>query len=320
MSEEAVSADAVNAGGFSVDAVSPCAVSAEDALIFTRERPRLIGLAYRLLGSITDAEDVVQEAWFRWAGADRASIERPVAWFTTVVSRLGLDRLRAVQRARLDYVGPWLPEPIVEQHAGSDPERAAELADSLTTAFLVMLEQLTPEERLVVLLVDVFGEPFRAAAATLGRSEDACRQLAVRARRKLHSSPEQRHTTDAEQLAIATAFVDAVMSGDIDAVRSMLTPTAVLVSDGGPHRHAARRPVVGPERIARFVINIGKRVGPDVEFTPVSVNGRPGVMVSLGGAPYMVTAVDVVDGQIDRYWSFLNPDKLQSVGRQLDLV
>ena len=296
------------------------AVSADDALRFTRERPRLIGLAYRLLGSITDAEDVVQEAWFRWAGADRASIERPVAWLTTVVSRLGLDRLRAVQRARLDYVGPWLPEPIVESYVDSDPERAAEVSDSLTTAFLVMLEQLTPEERLVILLVDVFGEPFRAAAATLGRSEDACRQLAVRARRKLRASPEQSRSTDAEQLAIATAFVGAVMSSDLDAVRAMLTPTAVLISDGGPHRHAARRPVVGPDRIARFVINIGKRVGSELEFAPVWVNGRPGVMLSLQGTPYMVTAVDVVDGRIDRYWSFLNPDKLRAVGRQLDLV
>jgi RNA polymerase sigma-70 factor (ECF subfamily) len=295
-------------------------VDGEGSRVFMSERPRLVGLAYRLLGSVTDAEDVVQEAWFRWSRADRASIERPAAWLTTVVSRLGLDRLRAVQRARHDYVGPWLPEPIVEQHAGNDPERAAELSDSLTTAFLVLLEQLTPEERLVVLLVDVFGESFRAAATSLGRSEEACRQLAVRARRKLHATPEQRRTSNAEQLAIATAFVGAVMSGDIDAVRAMLTPTAVLVSDGGPHRHAARRPVVGPERIARFVINIGKRVGSDLEFAPVWVNGRPGVMVSLRGTPYMVTAVDVVDGRIDRYWSFLNPDKLHSVGRQLDLV
>jgi RNA polymerase sigma-70 factor (ECF subfamily) len=306
--------DAANAAA-NVDAVD-----VDDTLTFMRERPRLVGLAYRLLGSLTDAEDIVQEAWFRWASADRASIERPVAWLTTVVSRLGLDRLRSVQRARLDYVGPWLPEPIVDTRIGNDPEQSAELADSLTTAFLVMLEQLSPEERLVVLLVDVFGESFRTAATSIGRSEEACRQLATRARRKLRASPEQRRSTDAEQLAIATAFVGAVMSGDIEAVRAMLTPTSVLVSDGGPHRHAARRPVLGPERIARFVINIAKRVGPDLSFDPVWVNGRPGVLVSLRGIPYMVTAVDVIDGQIDRYWSFLNPDKLQSVGRQLELV
>ena len=263
---------------------------------------------------------MVQEAWFKWAAADRSCIDRPVAWLTTVVSRLGLDRLRAAQRARLDYVGPWLPEPIVELNMGSEPERAAELSDSLTTAFLVMLERLSPEERLVVLLVDVFGEPFRAAAATLGRSEDACRQLAVRARRKLREAPTRERASDAELLATAAAFVGAVMSGDLQAVRAMLTPSAVLISDGGPNRHAARRPVVGPDRIARFVVNIGKRAGPVLEFVPAWVNGRPGVLLSRHGVPYMVTALDIVDGKINRYWSFLNPDKLHSIGRHLDLV
>ena len=295
-------------------------VDAADTAVFTSERPRLVGLAYRLLGSVTDAEDVVQEAWFRWAGADRSTIERPAAWLTTVVSRIGLDRLRAAKRSRTDYVGPWLPEPLVQTNAANDPERAAELSDSLTTAFLVMLEQLSPEERLVVLLVDVFGESFHTAAIAVGRSDDACRQLAVRARRKLHGVADHRPMADPEQLAIATTFVGAVMSGDVDAVRSMLSPTAVLVSDGGAHRHAARRPVVGPDRIARFVVNLGKRAAGRLDFEPVWVNGRPGVVVSLGGTPYMVTAVDVVDGQIDRYWSFLNPDKLTSIGRRLDMV
>lgn len=297
------------------------AVAPADVARFDDERPRLVGLAYRLLGSIPDAEDVVQEAWFRWAAADRTTIERPAAWLTTVVSRLGLDRLRAAKRARLDYVGPWLPDPIVEPIAANEPERVAVLSDSLTTAFLVLLERLSPDERLVVLLVDVFGESFATAAVASGRSEDSCRQLAVRARRKLRTDDtEHRPAAAHEQLAIATAFVGAVMSGDLELVRSMLTPDAVLVSDGGPHRHAARRPVVGADRIARFVVNIGKRVGPALGFDPVWVNGRPGVMVSVSGRPYMVTAVDVVDGRIDRYWSFLNPDKLRSVGRTLDLV
>ena len=297
-----------------------------DVTVFDAERPRLVGLAYRLLGSVADAEDVVQEAWFRWAAADRDAIERPAAWLTTVVSRLGLDRLRAAQRARIDYVGPWLPEPIVEPMAASGPEHAAELSDSLTTAFLVLLERLTPDERLVVLLVDVFGESFATAATTTGRTEESCRQLAVRARRKLHTEPGHTRSPRSgasarEELAIATAFVGAVMSGDVDTVMSMLTPTAVLVSDGGPRRHAARRPVVGAERIARFVINIGKRAeAASLHFDPVWVNGRPGVQLSVGGRPYMVSTVDIVDGRIDRYWSFLNPDKLASIGTQVELV
>ena len=292
-----------------------------DAELFERERPRLVGFAYRLLGTVADAEDVVQEAWFRWAAADRAAIERPAAWLTTVVSRIGLDRLRAVQRARVDYVGPWLPEPIVEPMASSEPEHAAVLSDSLTTAFLVMLERLSPDERLVVLLVDVFGEAFAVAASATGRSEEACRQLAVRARRKLRSEPPHPRTAAREQLTIATAFVDAVMTGDVATVMSMLSPTVVLVSDGGPRRHAARRPVVGADRVARFVINVGKRVdAAAMQYDPVWVNGRPGLLVSVGGRAAMVSAVDVVDGRIERYWSFVNPDKLRSIGRHLDLV
>ena len=289
--------------------------------VFAAERPRLVGLAYRLLGTLTDAEDVVQEAWIRWSGVDQSTIERPAAWLTTVVSRLGLDRLRARKRERVDYVGPWLPEPIVEPMSADHPEQAAVLSDSLTTAFLVMLEELTPEERLVLLLVDVVAEPFRSVAALLERSEDACRQLAVRARRKMSSHPERHVPARAEQLALATAFVGAVMSGDLEQVKAMLTPTAVLTSDGGPHRHAARRPVVGPDRIARFVVNIGRRYTEHgLTLDPVWVNGRPGVVVSYGGRPFMVNLVEVVDDKIDRYYSILNPDKLASIGRLVDLV
>jgi RNA polymerase sigma-70 factor (ECF subfamily) len=296
--------------------------------IFTAERPRLVGLAYRLLGSVADADDIVQEAWIRWSRADHESIERPAAWLTTVVSRLGLDRLRSRRREQVDYVGPWLPEPIVQPFSRAsdpaDPEHASILSDSLTTTFLVMLEHLTPEERLTLLLVDVFGEPFRSVAALLDRSEDACRQLAVRARRKLAAQRDQaEHTrhTQAEQLAVASAFVGAVLSGDIDAVTAMLRPGAVMTSDGGPHRHAARRPVVGPARIARFLVNVYRRIPPDiVEFDPVWVNGAPGVVMRLHGTPYLVCVLEIVDGLIDRQYTIVNPDKLASIGREVQLV
>jgi RNA polymerase sigma-70 factor (ECF subfamily) len=292
--------------------------------VFAAERPRLVGLAYRLLGSISDAEDVVQEAWFRWASTDRSAVERPAAWLTTVVSRLGLDRLRARQRERVDYVGPWLPEPIVSA-IDDEPERAAVLSDSLTTAFLVVLEQLTPEERLVLLLVDVFGEPFRSVAALVERSEEACRQLAVRARRKVQrhegSRPSATSAGAAEQLALATAFAGAVMSGDIGLVRSMLAPDVVLTSDGGARRHAARRPVVGADRVARFVVNVSRKVASaSLTFDPVWVNGRPGAVVAVHGRPFMVNAVDIVDGRIVRSYWMLNPDKLASLGRSTQLL
>jgi RNA polymerase sigma-70 factor (ECF subfamily) len=291
--------------------------------VFAAERPRLVGLAYRLLGSVADADDVVQEAWFRWARADHAAIERPAAWLTTVVSRLGLDRLRSRRRERVDYVGPWLPEPIVRPMATDDPEQASVLADSLTTTFLVMLEHLSPEERLALLLVDVFGEPFRSVSSLLDRSEDACRQLAVRARRKLAAHREQaehRPHSQSEQLALAAAFVGAVMSGDIAAVTSMLAPAAVATSDGGARRHAARRPIVGRDRIARFLVNVTKRWPPEVELVPVWVNGSPGVITKIRGRAYMVSVLEIVDGLVERQYSILNPDKLASIDRTVDLV
>jgi RNA polymerase sigma-70 factor (ECF subfamily) len=294
------------------------------AAVFEAERPKLLGLAYRLLGSLGDAEDVVQDAWLRWSRVDDAtmrSIERPGAWLTTTVSRLGLDRLRARRRERVEYVGPWLPEPWVRPMPADDPERTAEVADSLTTAFLVLLERLSPEERLVLLLVDVFGEPFATAADLVGRTHDATRQLAVRARRKLTGAGEVQRTPPREQLAIASAFVGAVMSGDVQAVMSMLGADAVLMSDGGARRHAARRPVVGPDRIARFLVNVVRRLPEGASMQPVWVNGSPGVLVtSMNGEPLMVHVVDVEGDVVARQWSILNPDKLAALGHVIDLV
>lgn len=304
----------------------------EHLAVFERERPRLLGLAYRLLGSLGDAEDVVQDAWIRWARSDLEVVERPAAWLTTTVSRLGLDRLRARRRDRTDYVGPWLPEPIVAPLDGRPapagappaPEEAAELADSLTTAFLVMLERLSPEERLVVLLADVFAEPFPAVADLLGRTPDATRQLAVRARRKLAAEGERRadatRAPAVEQLAVAAAFVEAVVRGDLPAVKALLHPDTVLTSDGGPHRHAARRPVRGPDRVARFLVNLARRTPPAMTVEPVWVNGSPGLVHHLAGAPYMVSILEVRDGLVYRQYSVLNPDKLAAIGRDIDLT
>ena len=293
-------------------------------VLFAEERPRLIGLAYRLLGSLADAEDVVQEAWVRWNRADHASVDRPQAWLTTVVSRLGIDRLRARQRAQIDYVGPWLPEPLVSADDG--PAAAAELGDSLTTAFLVLLERLSPEERLVLLLADVFGQPFTSVADVVGKSADATRQIAVRARRKVrtdHDAAPRREGRE-QQLMVAAEFVAAVAAGDEARVRALVTNDAVLVSDGGANRHAARRPVVGPDRIARFLVNIFRRFasieGHEVSARSCWINGSPGVVMSIDSMPYWVAAFDVRDGRVDRLHATLNPDKLNAVDRIIDLV
>jgi len=289
---------------------------------FAEQRPRLIGLGYRLLGSLTDAEDVVQEAWMRWSRADHAALQSPAAWLTTVVSRLGIDRLRARQRDQAHYVGPWLPEPLVS--FDDAPAAAAELSDSLTTAFLVMLERLTPDERLVLLLADVFQQPFAAVADVIGKSPDATRQIAVRARRKVRTDQESRPPTRAEQLSVANEFVTAIITGNEMRVRELLTPDAVLVSDGGATRHAARRAVIGPDRIGRFLVNIGKRwntvVGHDVTMQSGWVNGAPGIVINVDAAPYWVATMDVKQGRVDRVYTQLNPDKLGAIDRHVELL
>jgi RNA polymerase sigma-70 factor (ECF subfamily) len=287
------------------------------AACFEHERPRLVGLAYRLLGSLTDAEDVVQEAWIRWQQADRDAIERPAAWLTTVVGRLGLDRLRARQRDRAEYVGPWLPEPLVRE---PDPAELAELSDSLTTAFLLLLERLSPVERLVLLLADVFEEPFATVAEITGRSEAATRQLAVRARRKLHTEREAtaERTPTREQRAVAARFLQATMVGDRETVVALLHPDVVGLSDGGPRRRAARYPIVGAHRVERWMVNNARRMR-DLRPEPVDINGSPGVVLRHRGEAVLALAVEVGDGLVQRITVVVNPDKLAAVDRPVDL-
>ena len=279
--------------------------------VFEHERARLAGLAYRLTGSVADAEDVVQETWVRWQLTDRSAIERPAAWLTTVASRIGLDRLRARQRERADYVGPWLPEPLVVAADEADPARSAELSDSLTTAFLLVLEQLDPVERLVVLLADVFDQPFSTVADVAGRSEAACRQIAVRARRKVRSTGADHVPARGEEARrVANGFAQAAMTGDVPALLALLAPDAVLVSDGGRDFHAARRPVVGAERVSRFVVNIVKRYPGDCTFEAVWANGMPGMVIRRRGRPLSLQSFQVHGGRVERVEVIVNPDKL----------
>jgi RNA polymerase sigma-70 factor (ECF subfamily) len=291
--------------------------------VFAVERPRLLGLAYRLLGSMADAEDVVQDAWLRFDRTDPASIERPAAWLTTVVSRLGLDRLRARQRDRADYVGPWLPEPIGEPStaagAASDPAEHAALADSLTTAFLVLLETLTPTERLALLLADVFAEPFVDVAAVLDKSEAATRQLTSRARRKLRDADpalaDRRPVPMDEQQRIATELVVAVASGDIERAARLLAPDVILLSDGGADTRAARRPVEGRSRVARLLVNLSQRFDPSEQFELRVLNHRPGLVAHRDGVPTFAMVVEVDDRLVRRIHGINNPAKLTFVDR-----
>jgi RNA polymerase sigma-70 factor (ECF subfamily) len=277
---------------------------------FTAERPRLLGLAYRMTGGRADAEDIVQEAWLRWSRVDPAAIDNPAAWLTTVTTRLTLDRMRALQRRRETYVGPWLPEPVAVEPG---PEETAELAESLTLGFLVVLDRLSRTERAVFLLADVFGESYATIADAVGKSEVACRQIASRARHKVRDAHEPVAPASDELLG---GLLAAVMAGDPQQVMDLLDPEVVLLSDGGPNRHAARRPVRGPYRVARLVLNLMKRLG-DIPFDMAQLNGEVALVAEHPDGPIVIQFSER-NGRIARIWSVLNPEKLTDYGDPFD--
>lgn len=276
---------------------------------FEAERPRLTGLAYRITGSRTVAEDLVQDAWLRWDGTDRAAVQRPAAWLTTVTSRLALDHLKAARTTREAYVGPWLPEPVTVEPG---PAEQAELAESLSIGFLALLERLGPTERVVFLLADVFALPFDEIASVVDRSAEACRQVASRARQRIRDGRPRFSPTDDDAWQVATAFLTAAQLGDLDGLVALLADDALLVSDGGPDHHAARRPIVA-ERIPRFVANLAARTPPDAELSMRAVNGQPALVVEEAGRVTYVVTIASTAGQVDRIWVALNPDKLHAL-------
>jgi RNA polymerase sigma-70 factor, ECF subfamily len=278
------------------------------------QRGRLFGLAYRLLGSVADAEDVVQDVSEVWTRTDRTTIDDPEAWLVTVTTRRCLDRLRSARRTRERYVGPWLPEPVVADPTvppPRDPAAEVALADDVSFALLVVLDQLTPPERVAFVLHDVFGEPYGRIGEVVGRSPEATRQLASRARRRVHDAGALAAREDrraGEELA--AAFFEATSTGDLERLVSLLDPEVVLTSDGGGLAAAARRPVVGADRVARFFLGIAAKGGPDGRAELITVNGGPGASLWLGDHLVAVMGLDVADGRIRAIHAVVNPDKL----------
>ncbi|MGW3992099.1 RNA polymerase sigma factor SigJ [Amycolatopsis sp. NPDC004772] len=278
-----------------------------------QERRQLTGLAYRLLGSLSDAEDVVQEAYGRWyalSGPQREAIASPGAWLTTVASRLCLDQLRSARVRRERYVGEWLPEPLPgEAGAGTDPADRVTLDESVTMAFLVVLEAMTPAERVAFVLHDVFGYPFAEVAAVLGRSPAAARQLASSARRRVRAAraPEPAR----ESAEVVRAFKTAWEAGDIEGLVGLLDPEATVVADGGGLVSAVRRPIVGGERVARYAVDLTRRIAP-LSLVEATVNGRPGLVARRDGALVAVLAFEVAGEAVRRIWAVRNPEKLRS--------
>jgi len=262
-----------------------------------------------MLGTLADADDIAQDTWLRWQATDGEQIANAEAWLVTTATRLCLDRLRSAARVRETYLGPWLPEPIVTD---SSPESIAELSDSLTLGFLMLLDQLAPVERAVFVLADVFDVPYAEIAATVGRSPAACRQIASRARRRFRpdKQPGQADATDRE---LVDGLIRALASGDVNEVVARLAPDVVCISDGGPQRSAARRPVVGSDRVARFLIGLASRHGRNVTVRAAVVGGSAGVILSAADVVYQVVAVTSTDGLITAIYFVGNPDKHSSV-------
>lgn len=301
-----------------VNTTSAASSDAPRSAEFERHRDRLFGLAYRMTGSVADAEDALQEAWLRWQRVDPHEVDHPEAFLVRVVTRLAIDRGRSAQVRREHYVGPWLPEPVVEGPLIGDPESAAETADSLTFAFLVLLDRLSPLERAVFLLREVFAFPYEEIATSTGRSAEACRQMISRTRRKLDAERVELRRPSAEhEVEAISRMVAAVLGGDIVGLMDLLSPDVVLLADGGPQRHAARRPVIGAEKVARLCVNLGKRLDAATQPEFVRVNGTPGIVMRVGASISDVLLVEFApDGRVLRIFNQRNPQKLEHLGRR----
>lgn len=282
---------------------------------FQTHRPRLFALAYRLLGSRSDAEDIVQDAWLRWQGADTAGINDPEGWLVTATTRLGLDRLRALRRARVDYVGPWLPEPLeiaLDPDPLQDPAQRHALADEVSVAFLALLEQLGPDERAAVLLKDVFDYDYPEIAPLLGHSPANCRQLVHRARQRLQAGKPRFAVSADQHRNLLTRFMDASQRGDQTAILSLLHANAEMISDGGGRVTAAIRPLLGAERIAQLYWAIARRNGAHPARIGY-VNGEPAILRFQGQQLHSITLVSIEGERIARVLSVLNPEKLTAL-------
>ncbi|MEV0795763.1 RNA polymerase sigma-70 factor [Kribbella sp. NPDC050459] len=277
---------------------------------FAEHRAVLVGAAYRVVGSVSDAEDVVQEAWLRWSAIEHDDIRDVRAYLIRITTRLALNRLREQKARREQYVGPWLPEPLATGE--DDPAAAAELADSVSMAMLVVLETLSPLERATFVLREVFDLPYDEIADTLGRSEAAVRQLAHRARSHVHARQPRHHVDKASHDELTMRFMQAAGSGDFDQVVALLAPDAVLISDGGGKKRAALRPIQGAEKIARWLFAVIAD-NPGFEIRMGTLNGEVAYIAYDGDEPDTVAFLEVSDGLISDLYLIRNPDKLRQV-------
>jgi RNA polymerase sigma-70 factor (ECF subfamily) len=289
---------------------------------FTRLRPLLFSIAYRMLGSVNEAEDVVQDAFLRYQRAldEGTRVDAPKAYLSATVTRLAIDELRSARARRETYVGQWLPEPLLTDE-GEDPAGVAERSDEVSMAFLLVLERLGPVERAVFLLHDVFSYGFGEIAEIVGRSAEACRQLAVRARRRVAEERPRFAASRAQRDALAGRFFAALSAGDVDGLMALVAPDVVVQGDGGGKAPQWSRPIVGPDRVARLLGGLGNQiadVGLRVERR--EVNGQPGAIIRTpDGEITNVIVLEIAGDGIRAVRSVINPDKLRHLGPVADV-
>ncbi|MEU8767553.1 MULTISPECIES: RNA polymerase sigma factor SigJ [Streptomyces] len=282
---------------------------------FEEHRPVLTGVAYRMLGRVADAEDVVQEAWLRWSAASREDVREPRAFLVRITTRLAIDRLRHLRSRRESYPGTWLPEPVVTDFGPAVPDTAerAVLADSVSLAVLVVLESLSPLERAVFVLREAFGFPYAEIATALDRSEEAVRQLAGRARRHVEGRKPRYDVDPAERRDLTERFLAAASGGGIEQLLALLAPDVRLVSDSGGKAKAPRRIIESADKVGRFLFAVAGELGPDGEIRIVELNGGPAAVYFIGGRVDTVFQIEVSQGVIQCAYIIRNPDKLSGL-------
>ncbi|MCX5054838.1 RNA polymerase sigma-70 factor [Streptomyces sp. NBC_00474] len=284
---------------------------------FEAHRPRLFGLAYRMLGSADEAEDAVQDAYLRFSGADRTGIEYPAAWLAKVVTNLCLTRLTSARARREQYVGPWLPEPVVTSDGTPGPLESAEQRDAVSMAVLVLLERLSPTERAVYVLREAFGYGHREIAGVLDLTEANCRQLYRRAVQRVGEDRSRFEPVPQRQQELVASFITAAREGDLAGLEKLLAADATWWSDGGGKVSAARRPVHGREKVGRLALGAYEKWAAGVEFTMAEINGASTLVAWAGDTLVAVLALDLREGLITDVWAQVNPDKLEFLRRRL---
>ena len=293
-----------------------------DAETFEAHRDLMFAVAYRMLGTVADAEDAVQDAWLRWSAAPRRGVTQPRAYLTKIITNTSLNRLRSVRARREAYLGPWLPEPLLTKENPDYAERAV-VAESVSLAMLVVLESLTPEERAVFVLREVFGLSHAEIGAALDRTDASVRQLAHRAREHVQARRPRFAVDRGQQREVTRRFLDAADGGDIDQLMAVLAPEVTLTSDGGGQARAARRPVTGAAKVARLLTGLTRKASLEVpgrRFELTQINGGPGLLITVGGRAFAAMTWEVSGGQVTAIHLITNPDKLAAISDRRTLL